>query len=197
RATVEKYFTPSASFAHPFCRTGSFEGSRWLIWCIYRWYKIMAPRVDIDIEGIAFDDKNLTLYVNVHQDFRIWIFPFFRAPVSLLSVLKLVRYPALPPQPSYSISINPNEVQNGSIFNSSSSERPLFFIQSQNDLYQTNEFFKFFSPLGILSGLLLLLQLSVTTLCVFGATIFWPISWMEQNVIGGNQEKSIADAVRG
>ncbi|KAL9602639.1 MAG: hypothetical protein Q9179_002470 [Wetmoreana sp. 5 TL-2023] len=196
RATVETYFTPSASFTHPFCRTGSFEGSRWLIWCIYRWYKILSPRIDFDIGGVAFDEKNLTLYVNIHQVFRIWVIPFYNAPVSFVTVLKLVRYPPLPPQPSYSTPINPNDAQNGTIYKASS-EKPLFYIQSQKDLYQVNEFFKFFSQFGILSGLLLLWQFLSTAICVVGALVFWPVSWVEQNVIGGNKERSIGDAVIG
>lgn len=53
RKTLEKYFSPSASFTHPFCRTGSFEGSRWLIWCIYRWYKIMSPRIEIKVDSVG------------------------------------------------------------------------------------------------------------------------------------------------
>ncbi|KAL8663110.1 MAG: hypothetical protein Q9202_004147 [Teloschistes flavicans] len=195
RATVEQYFTPSASFTHPFCRTGSFEGSRWLIWCIYRWYKIMSPRIDLEIDGIAFDEKKLTLYVNIHQIFRIWIIPFYKAPVSLVTVLKLVRYPPLSPQPSYSTSVNPNGSQSGSL--ASSSKTPLFFIQSQNDLYQVNEFFKFFSAFGVLSGVLLLFQFVATAFCVLGAGLFWPVSWVEQNVIGGNSQKSIGEAARG
>ncbi|KAL8698368.1 MAG: hypothetical protein Q9224_001880 [Gallowayella concinna] len=190
RATVEKYFTPSASFTHPFCRTGSFEGSRWLIWCIYRWYKIMSPRIDINVDGIAYDEKNLTLYVNIHQNFRIWMVPFFNAPVSLVTVLKLVRHPPFSAQPSYSTPINRYDIP-------TSSEKALYFIQSQNDLYQVNEYFKFFSQFGILSGLLLLGQFVATALCILGATILWPVSWVEQNVIGGNREKSIGDAVRG
>ncbi|KAL8728748.1 MAG: hypothetical protein Q9181_005233 [Wetmoreana brouardii] len=197
RATIETYFTPSASFTHPFCRTGSFEGSRWLIWCIYRWYKIMSPRVDLDIGGVAFDEKNLTLYVNVQQVFRIWAIPFYNAPVSFVTVLKLVRYPPLPPQPSYPTPFNPYDAQNGSRYKATSSEKPLFYIQSQKDLYQVNEFFKFFSQFGILSGLLLLWQFLSTAICVVGAMIFWPVSWVEQNVIGGNKERSIGDAVRG
>ncbi|KAI4193517.1 MAG: hypothetical protein LQ346_003910 [Caloplaca aetnensis] len=196
RATIETYFTPSASFTHPFCRTGSFEGSRWFIWCIYRWYKIMSPRIEITIDGVAYDEKNLTLYVNIHQVFRIWIIPFFNAPVSLVTVLKLVRHPSLPPQPSYSTPINPNE-QNWSLNKTASPEKPLYYIQSQNDLYQVNEFFKFFSQFGVLSTLLLLWQFLSTALCVAGTTVLWPVSWVEQNVIGGNQEKSIADAARG
>lgn len=53
RATLEKYFLPNASFTHPFCRTGSFEGSRWLIWCIYRWYKIMSPRIELGVDSVG------------------------------------------------------------------------------------------------------------------------------------------------
>ncbi|KAL8775558.1 MAG: hypothetical protein Q9209_000054 [Squamulea sp. 1 TL-2023] len=154
----------------------------------------MSPRVDIKVDSVAYDEKNLTLYVNIHQIFRIWAIPFFNAPVSLVSVLKLVRYPPLPPQPSYSTPINP---ANGSVYGSTSSEKPLYFIQSQNDLYQVNEFFKFFSQFGIVSGLLLLWQFIATVFCILGATMLWPISWVEQNVIGGNREKSLGDAVRG
>ena len=53
RQTIETYFTPTASFTHPLCRTGSFEGSRWLIWCIYRWYKIMSPHIELKVESIG------------------------------------------------------------------------------------------------------------------------------------------------
>ncbi|KAL9014467.1 MAG: hypothetical protein Q9173_000903 [Seirophora scorigena] len=197
RATIEKYFTPSASFTHPICRTGSYEGSRWLIWCIYRWYKIMSPRIEISIDGVAYDEKNRTLYVNIHQVFRLWIIPFFSAPVALTTVLKLVRDPPLPPQPLYSTPVNPNASRHGALNRTTSSEKPLYYIQSQNDLYQVNEILKFFSQFGILSGLLLLWQFIATALCVLGATVFWPISWVEQNVIGGNKERSIAEAARG
>jgi hypothetical protein len=53
RETVETYFTPSASFTHPFCRTGSWQGSRWAIWIVYRWYKIMSPRIDISVQSVG------------------------------------------------------------------------------------------------------------------------------------------------
>lgn len=53
RAALEKYFTPSASFTHPICRTGSFNGSRWLIWCIYRWYKVMSPRIELGVDSVG------------------------------------------------------------------------------------------------------------------------------------------------
>lgn len=58
RKTLETYFTPSASFTHPFCRTGSFEGSRWLIWCIYRWYKIMSPKIEISVDSVGTSSQS-------------------------------------------------------------------------------------------------------------------------------------------
>ena len=53
RATLERYFTPDCSFTHPFCRTGSFNGSRWLMWCIYRWYKILSPRIELEVLSVG------------------------------------------------------------------------------------------------------------------------------------------------
>lgn len=53
RATIETYFTPTASFTHPFCRTGSFAGSIWLIIMIYRWYKILSPDIDVWIDSVG------------------------------------------------------------------------------------------------------------------------------------------------
>lgn len=50
---INAYFTPDAEFIHPFCRTGSFEGSRLLIHAIFRWYKIMSPRIEAKINGIG------------------------------------------------------------------------------------------------------------------------------------------------
>ncbi len=53
RAAIETYFTTTASFTHPFCRTGSFAGSIWLIIMIYRWYKILSPRIDVAVDSIG------------------------------------------------------------------------------------------------------------------------------------------------
>lgn len=131
----------------------------------------------MDIESIAFDSKTLRLYVTMHQVFRIWIIPFFSASVTLTTLLQLVEEPYPTPH-------HPNK-------------RSLYFIQSQNDLYQVNEWIKFISPFGILSLLLLTWQLIATGLCVLGAVALWPVSWAEQNVIGGNDEKSIKDVLQG
>ena len=52
-STIERFFTPNASFSHPFCRTWSFDGSRRLIQAIYRFYKIMSPRIDLEVKSIG------------------------------------------------------------------------------------------------------------------------------------------------
>ena len=51
--TINQYFTHNASFTHPFCRTGSYDGSRRLIHAIFRWYKIMSPKIDLGINSIG------------------------------------------------------------------------------------------------------------------------------------------------
>jgi hypothetical protein len=50
---LERFFTSDASFVHPFCRVPSFEGSRWWILKIFQWYKIMSPRIEMEIHSIG------------------------------------------------------------------------------------------------------------------------------------------------
>lgn len=120
----------------------------------------------------AYDRKNLILYISIHQLFRIWLIPFFSAHVSLVTVLHLV------PQKHVS-------------------SPTTYLIKSQNDLYQVNEFVKFGSQLGILSVVVYAWQLLATLLCVVGAGLFWPVSWVEQNMVGGNEQRSLVDVVKG
>ena len=113
----------------------------------------------------------------MHQLFRIWVIPFASASVTLTTLLQLVEEPyPTPHQPD---------------------KRSRYFIQSQNDLYQVNEWIKFASPFGILGLAVMTWQLIATALCVLGAVVMWPVSWVEQNVVGGNDEKSIKDAIIG
>ncbi|KAF2012129.1 hypothetical protein BU24DRAFT_425965 [Aaosphaeria arxii CBS 175.79] len=152
RATIETYFTPAASFTHPFCRTGKWENSRWLVIAIYRWYKIMSPRIDISVESVAFDEPNLKLYVTIFQVFRIWIIPFYSAPVRLVTVLNLKR--------------NRGDGK--------------LYIDGQNDLYQVDQFVKFVAPGGW--ALVWLWQFWATAFCLLGALVLWPVSAAEEYV---------------
>lgn len=88
------------------------------------------------------------------------------------------------------------KVEGGSITDSEGSTndqdggpKKLYYIQSQNDLYQTSEFIKFVVPWGIGSGIIVLLHLWNTFLCVVGAIVLSPISWLLEYVLGGNTER--------
>jgi hypothetical protein len=50
---INTYFTPNASFTHPFCRTGSFDGSRNLIHAIYKWYKLLSPKIELNVNSVG------------------------------------------------------------------------------------------------------------------------------------------------
>lgn len=220
RATIERYFTPTASFTHPFCRTGSFEGSRWLIWCIFRWYKILSPRIEIAVESVGFDEENLILYVGIRQVFRIWAVPlpgwvYSGADVRLVTVLRLVREEGLEgfdddneEEKKRDGSLREvNDGANGEKGDETARRKSKrggaggkggkLRIQSQNDLYQVNEFVKFVSVFGVLSVGVYAWQLLATLLCVLGAGLGYPISWMEEKGVGGNQERSLTDIVKG
>ncbi|KZM26189.1 uncharacterized protein EKO05_0000440 [Ascochyta rabiei] len=150
RQTIETYFTPNASFTHPFCRTGKWPNSRWLIAAIYRWYKIMSPSIDITVQSVAFDESNSILYVSIFQIFRIWLIPFYYAPVFLTSVIKL--------------EYNDDDEK--------------YYIKSQDDLYAVDQWIRFIAPGGWI--LVHLWQFWATFFCVIGATVLHPITLLEE-----------------
>jgi len=139
----------------------------------------------------AFDTPTLTLYVSMHQIFRIWLIPGYSAPVKLVTVLKLV--------PSTSAFTFPKPANPSAASNTTSTQRAktTYLIQSQNDLYQVNEFITFWSPLRLLWLLVLGLQWMATAACVVGTVLGTPISWVEENMVGGNRERRVQDIVVG
>lgn len=175
---IRTYFVPNASFTHPFCRTGRWQGSRAVILSIYRWYKIMSPRIEIRINSVgmqgvkpyprsrenhpklvaptnsiaAFDEVKLIVYVNITQVFALWFIPFHRSPATLTTQLQLIRPP-------------------GSL---------KYFIQSQNDLYQTDQSVRFVAPWGIGPALVLFWNFWATVACAILAYIFTPFTALEQ-----------------
>lgn len=127
-------------------------------------------------EVVAYDEKNLILYVTMHQLFSIFLLPsFLHARVSLTTVLQLT--------PSRPFALK--------------SQSSTYLIKSQNDLYQVNEFVKFVSVFGLLRMLVLAGQLVATGLCVLGCVVGAPVSWVEENVVGGNGERRLGDVVEG
>ncbi|GFF30678.1 hypothetical protein IFM51744_01205 [Aspergillus udagawae] len=159
--TIEKYFTPSAAFVHPFCRVPSYDGSRWPIIKIFQWYKIMSPRIEHQIHSIAYDESRLTLYITLSQIFSIWVVPFHVSPVKLTTVINLT---------------TDSGVQKPSMVNGG---HTLYYIAKQEDLYQVSEFIKFVVPhVGHL--FVLAFQSFATLFCILGVAVFYPILWLEE-----------------
>jgi hypothetical protein len=100
---------------------------------------------------IAYDEKNLLLYVHIFQIFRIWLIPFYSAPVELTTVLQLQR---------------------------SKADRK-YYIASQNDLYQVDQWIKFILP-GIGRVLVLLWHFWASACCVLGTFLLMPMTWLEE-----------------
>ena len=92
------------------------------------------------------------LYVNISQVFAIWFVPFHRSPVTLTTQLQLVRR--------------------------SSSKR--YYISSQNDLYQVDQFVKFFAPWGIRHSIVLLWHFWATLMCMILAWLGQPFTTLLQ-----------------
>ncbi|KAB8299137.1 hypothetical protein EYC80_001246 [Monilinia laxa] len=175
KATLETYFTPDASFSHPLCSVPSFSSvelpvlgeidSRWVLWCVYRWYKVLSPRVRVGIDGIDYNSETQTLFVQLHQVFHLFFVPFFAPTVNLTTVLHLT-----PSQRSSSSSDTAGS--------SESRRRTRYLIKHQEDLYQSTEVVKFFWPGG--TQIIGFGRLIATLLCIVGAIAFAPITWMEE-----------------
>lgn len=186
--TIETYFTPDATFLHPICRVSGFSdrhfpvfgtiNSRWVIWMIYRWYKILSPKIVLDVTSTGmfdqydfieldnsshrnlkrvlttsvYDQKQQLLYVGIHQVFSLFFVPFYKSDVKLVTVLHL----------SYH------------------SDKNKYFITSQEDLYQSNEVVKFFWPGG--ATVIWAWQWVATFACILGSLFLYPITWAEEKI---------------
>jgi len=90
-AAIEKYFAPDAGFNHPICKVKRGPNSRNQILGIYQWYRTMSPRLELDIEDVAYNESSGKVYLNITQKFRIFASPFSPAPAKLLVQLTLTR----------------------------------------------------------------------------------------------------------
>jgi hypothetical protein len=111
---------------------------------------------------LAYDEHNLTLYVNISQTFAIWFVPFHRSPVNLTTVLQLVRGENLNLQSPFR----------------PPSSTPKYYITSQNDLYQVDQFVRFFAPWGVGTTVIAFWHWVATLFCIVGARVFGPLHWL-------------------
>lgn len=117
-------------------------------------YYLGVSCADLCLRPVAFDATNLILYVNISQIFRIWFVPFYRAPVTLTTVLHLV--------PGHDVA--------------HTLDNDKYFIRSQEDLYQTDEWIKFLLPFHIGVTMVGIWQWIATLCCIVGANVFGPLS---------------------
>ncbi|KAL2175647.1 uncharacterized protein P884DRAFT_247213 [Thermothelomyces heterothallicus CBS 202.75] len=182
RDAIYRYFAPGAAFEHPFCRVPSFKNlhipgvgsfdSRLLIAAIYRWYKILSPKIELEIESCVHDERANLLYLTIFQVFSIWFIPFHRAPVRLVSEKRQAVQEGA--EPSYA-AVTAGDAPASDAASSSAAGPPTrYVIDRQQDLYQVNEFLRFVAlqPGSAAAGFL---QLVATLMCLLGATLLSPL----------------------
>ncbi|KAG7452038.1 uncharacterized protein BT62DRAFT_881857 [Guyanagaster necrorhizus] len=86
---IQRYFTPDAGFRHPLCAVRPGPGSRERILGLYQWYRVMSPKIDLDVKSIVYDKPQGILILDVVQSFHIRLSPFKPAPSRLVVRLTL------------------------------------------------------------------------------------------------------------
>ena len=94
------------------------------------------------------------LYLNITQVFKVWFIPFYAATVNLTTVLQLIQ---------------------GSRTRRTVPESDKYYIQSQEDLYQVDEFVKFFLPFHIGTTIVAFWHWIATWCCIIGAIVLGPV----------------------
>ncbi|KAG5952912.1 hypothetical protein E4U53_007607 [Claviceps sorghi] len=181
---LAEYFLPNASFLHPFCHVPSFSkgrlaplapsiDSRWVLLCIYRWYRTMSPRIDMTVDSAVFDQKTGQLFVNMHQTFDVVFLPLYRARVRLLTVLHLEQRASWSADATVARAALV-ESREPAPLSGPGQERAKYYIARQEDFYQLGDCVQFLLPQGgrYLWGAW---QLFVSMLCVVLAVVFLPL----------------------
>lgn len=76
-------------------------------------------------------------------------------------------------------------------------EKDKYYIQSQNDLYQTSEFIKFLVPWGIGVLFVVLWQFWATIFCVLGTKVYDIVMWLPHRLSGAHFEAPGNDSREG
>lgn len=135
----------------------------------------------------------------MRQNFKIWLVPFYNASVKLVTVLHLTTTNPTPTSSDHTLlesfqlpaldgldtdrgknCENANTADKGALVDlrNDEAENVRYWIQSQNDLYQTTEWIKFLIPWGIGVFLLIVWQFFSTFLCVAGTKSYELVTWI-------------------
>ncbi|KAK0500868.1 hypothetical protein EDD18DRAFT_1146286 [Armillaria luteobubalina] len=89
QAGIQRYFTPDAGFRHPLCAVSSGPGSRERVLGIYQWYRVVSPKLELDVKSVVYDKEQGILILEVVQSFHFRLSPFKPAPSRLVVRLTL------------------------------------------------------------------------------------------------------------
>ncbi|QPH02577.1 hypothetical protein C2857_006789 [Epichloe festucae Fl1] len=191
RDALAEYFLPDASFTHPFCHVPSFNkgairlapntDSRWLLLCIYRWYRTLSPAVDVSVDSAVLDQKTGQLFVKIRQTFAIFFIPLYRARVRLVTVLDLEQRASSSTTAAAAVTESREPSAPGQ------QDRAKYYIAAQEDLYQMNDCVQFLVP-RVGQHIWRLWQLFSTLLCVLGAVLLLPVYYL----VNGSRTAKVA-----
>jgi hypothetical protein len=108
-------------------------------------------------QKLEYNQKSQILFIEIHQIFSLFFIPswLYKSDVHLTTKLHLAHLPSPSDPGSYK-----------------------YYITCQEDLYQTNEWVKFFWPGG--ATIIWCAQLFATFVCIVGALALAPVTWFEQ-----------------
>ncbi|KAL0944380.1 uncharacterized protein CTRU02_202267 [Colletotrichum truncatum] len=180
------HFVEDASFTHPFCHVPSFGNiqlpflpilnSRLFILMVYRWYRILSPNINMEIESTVQDQKTNLLYVKMHQDFRLWFVPFYSAPVDFVVVLRLE---------TRTVDGDGRPLPRNQSDTPTFGSRQRQFVVHQEDHYQVGQWLKFITPV-VGPWAWYAWSLFATFLCAVGALVGYPMTWLLQQSATSN-----------
>ncbi|KAL7416607.1 hypothetical protein BDY24DRAFT_368404 [Mrakia frigida] len=178
RETLQRYFHPNAAFNHPLCRVVGSPGSRDReLLRIYQWYRIMSPVLHLDVKSLDFDEKNLTLYLNITQTFHIFLSPF--KPASSKSVFLFQRCNFVPSPELTRLLVRITLIKDPT--------SKLYLITSQTDFYQPEDVASLvFPPLAtVINAFKSFATLGCMIWCViFQWTLGWWVPEVEETIDG-------------
>lgn len=131
-------------------------------------------------QATAYEEARQKLYIDISQTFRLWpAIPLgYRADVNLVTVLQLTSDRSGRDKTAEQATNTSPFTENGAVKPATTlaTQPGKYWIKSQTDLYQTTEFAKFASLLGLLPLLVSLWHMLATYCCVLGAIVFAPFS---------------------
>ena len=195
---LRTFFTPDAAFRHPLCRVDGFDGSRDVIAHVYRMYKLLSPRIEIEVKSVGEHLlRSGTVSVSVSGSLLPrWRLAYLSCPQAFDQQALLLYVTAAQTFRIWFLPFHRADVALVTVLKLRRSasdpplpgpgvldpppaigKRPRYYIESQNDYYQPEQTVRFALPwLGVVPALVRFAQYLATLGCVVVAFFFMPRS---------------------